>query len=217
MNKFTGVIFDLDGTLVDSLQDIADAMNQTLTQFNYSTYNYEQYKYFVGNGLKNLVTECLPPDKKDEKTVNTTLEVMMKNYGENYLHKTALYPGIPELLDGLTDERYKLAILSNKADILTKKIAAKLLQNWKFEIILGASDQFPRKPEPNAALYIADIIKINPENILYVGDTNVDMKTANAAGMYPVGVTWGFRTRKELEENGAKLIIDYPTDLLKHI
>jgi phosphoglycolate phosphatase len=142
---------------------------------------------------------------------------MMEEYEKSCIHKTVLYDGIPELLDALTANNYKLAVLSNKADSLTQKIAGQLLNNWKFEIILGTNDCFPRKPAPDSALFIAKTMQLVPEKILYLGDTNTDMQTAHAAGMYPVGVSWGFRPRKELEDSGAGFIIDYPTDLLKEI
>jgi phosphoglycolate phosphatase len=190
-------------------------MNRTLEHFGYPTHPLEAYNYFVGKGLKNLVQICLPEDKKEEKFVEETLAVMMAEYEKSCIHKTVLYNGIPELLDALTANHYKLAVLSNKADSLTQKIAKQLLSPWKFEIIMGANDCYPRKPAPDSALFIANQMQIAPENILYLGDTSTDMQTARAAGMYPVGVSWGFRSRKELEENGAGLIIDYPTDLLK--
>ena len=217
MNNFSAIVFDLDGTLADSLADIADAMNRTLKQFNYPDYSYEEYKYLVGNGLKNLVYKALPQNKKEDKFVEETLEVMMREYNKSYADKTTLYKGIPELLDVLSERKYKMAVLSNKADELTQKITSVLLDKWKFEVILGASNKFARKPSPDSALFMAEKMNALPENILYLGDTDVDMQTANSAGMFSVGVTWGFRERKELEENGAKLIIDYPTDLIKYL
>ena len=215
--NFSAVIFDLDGTLIDSLMDIADAMNRTLTFFNYPTFNYSEYKYLVGNGLRSLVYKCLPIDRRDDKNTNEVLTVMMKEYKKSYADKTILYAGVPTLLDALTNKKIKLSVLSNKADSLTQMLADKLLAKWKFEVILGATDQFSRKPSPEAALFIAEQVKILPKNTLYIGDTNVDMQTANAAGMYAVGVTWGFRERKELEDNGAKQIIDHPMDLMKYV
>ncbi len=213
MNTIRAVIFDLDGTLVDSLADIADAMNRTLIRFDYPIHTYESYKYFVGNGLKNLVYQCIPIEKRTEEEVLDCLSVMMFEYGKTYADKTVLYKGIPELLNALTEKGIQLAVLSNKADELTQKICNKLLKNWPFEIIMGASERFPRKPDPASALYIAQTLEINPSEILYAGDTNVDMKTARAAGMFATGVTWGFRTREELEENGANAIIDHPMEL----
>ncbi|MDR0427892.1 MAG: HAD family hydrolase [Dysgonamonadaceae bacterium] len=215
MSNFSGVIFDLDGTLVDSLPDIADAMNRTLRYFGYPVYSYEEYKYMVGSGLKNLVYKALPEDKKGDRYINETLLLMMREYGKSYADKTVLYEGIPELLDALTLKGCKLSVLSNKADSLTQKIVSALFTGRKFEVILGASERFPRKPAPDAALFIAERMNIPPGNILYTGDTNIDMQTANAAGMYAVGVSWGFRKREELEESGAETIINHPMDLME--
>jgi phosphoglycolate phosphatase len=217
MNFFNTIIFDLDGTLVDSLVDIADAMNRTLVRFGFPVFDYESYKYFVGNGLKNLVYQCLPDDNKQEAQVTECLEVMMEEYGRSYAEKTRLYDGIPALLDALTERNLKLAVLSNKADELTQKIGAALLNKWRFDIILGANEHFPRKPDPESAIYISKKLNVFPKNVLYLGDTNIDMKTADAAGMFAVGVTWGFRTRKELSESGAKAIIDHPLELLPYL
>ncbi len=213
-NNYQTIIFDLDGTLVNSLEDIADAMNRTLIRFGYPAHPYQSYKYFVGNGLKNLVYQSLPQENKNEEDVILCLQVMMEEYGRSYAEKTKLYEGIADLLDYLTQKKIKMAVLSNKADVLTQKIASKLLKNWSFEIILGASKQFPHKPDPEAALFIASKMNALPENILYLGDSNVDMKTANAAGMFPIGAAWGFRTREELFENGAKIVIDRPQELI---
>jgi len=214
MKNYQAVIFDLDGTLVNSLADIADSMNNTLLRFGYPIFNYGAYKYFIGNGLKKLVFRCLPEGEKTEENVARCLLAMMKEYGKHYVDKTQLYNGIAELLDFLVSNKLKLAVLSNKADEITKKICTKLLSNWPFDIILGATEKFPRKPAPDSALYIARQLKILPEKFLYLGDTSVDMQTANAAKMYSIGVTWGFRNRLELEEAGAKLIIDNPLELI---
>lgn len=217
MNNYKAIIFDLDGTLADSLFDIADSMNKVLTKKNYPTFSYEEYKYLVGNGLKNLVYYSIPEKERNEENVSSCLAMMMDEYNSHYVDKTTLYKGIPELLDYLNSLEIKMSVLSNKADELTQKICKELLNKWNFEIIMGASDQFPRKPDPQSALYIADYLKVNPENTLYLGDTNVDMKTANAAKMYAIGATWGFRTRKELEENNAKMIIDEPMELVEKL
>ena len=210
---YQAVIFDLDGTLVDSLADIADSMNYTLEQFGFPTHPYESYKYFVGTGLKNLVIASIPEKSKNEAIVESCFEVLVDRYKRNYAVKTLPYPGITELLDKLDEKQLKKAILSNKADNLVQQVYQALLTPWHFELIMGTREDFPRKPDPQSALYIAREMGILPENILYLGDTNVDMKTANAAGMYAVGVTWGFRKRDELAANGAQLIIDHPSEL----
>jgi phosphoglycolate phosphatase len=141
---------------------------------------------------------------------------MMAEYHLNYINKTRLYDGIPELLDTLSSQQIKLAVLSNKADPLTQKICNILLKNWKFDVILGASDRFPRKPDPASALFVSEQMSILPSDICYLGDSDVDMKTAIAAGFEPIGVNWGFRPKEELIENGAKRIIDHPMQLTDH-
>ena len=212
--NYRAVVFDLDGTLADTLEDIADNMNHVLSANGFPEHQYDDYRFFVGNGLKNLVTQCLPESVRNDTTIASCLEQMIAEYNLNYIVKTHLYEGIPELLDELSAHGIRLAVLSNKAHALTQKICARLLEKWKFEIILGADDRFPRKPDPTSALYISEQIGIMPTNICYLGDSDVDMKTAIAAGFYPVGAGWGFRPKKELEENGAKRVIDHPFDLL---
>jgi phosphoglycolate phosphatase len=212
--KKQAVIFDLDGTLADTLADIADTMNRTLREYGYPQHPYTAYKYFVGNGLKNLVNKSLPEQARTEEITDMCLNRMLADYEEHYIVKTRLYDGIPELLDALCPQDIKLAVLSNKADSITQKICAQLLSKWKFEIIMGANEQFPRKPDPASALYIARTMGVISENIFYLGDSNVDMRTANAAGFFAVGVSWGFRPKEELAESGAEKIIDKPSELL---
>jgi len=211
--KFRAVIFDLDGTLADTLEDIADSMNHVLIQNGFPTHEYNAYRFYVGNGLLNLITCCLHENARTDDIINACYKQMIAEYSSNYINKTRLYDGIPELLDYLTAQGVKMAVLSNKADAITQKICAELLANWNFEVILGASDRFPRKPNPAAALFIAEEMGVETSDICYLGDSDVDMKTAIAAGFYPVGAGWGFRPIEELLENGAKKMINYPTDL----
>jgi len=216
MKNYQGIIFDLDGTLIDSLEDIADAMNYTLAEFGFPTHDYDAYRYFVGNGLMNLVKASLPQSAlENQPMLQLCFEMMIDRYQKCLLHKTRLYPGIRELLDMLVSKNIKMAVLSNKADKLTQQICAILLKKWPFDVVMGATEDFPRKPYPDSSLFIAKKLNLSPENIIYMGDSNVDMKTANAAGMFPVGVTWGFRTREELQEAGAQLIIDEPLELIE--
>ncbi len=212
--NFRAVIFDLDGTLADTLEDIADAMNRVLSFLGYPTHMYDDYRFFVGNGIRNLVKRSLPESARTEDHIEICFKHMMDDYGSNYLNKTCLYEGVPDLLDQLSSDKVKLAVLSNKADSITQKICNVLLEKWPFMLIMGASDRFPRKPDPQSALYIAGYMGIEPENICYLGDSEVDMKTANAAGFFPVGASWGFRPKKELVESGAKKVIDFPTAML---
>ena len=218
MKNYRAIIFDLDGTLIDSLEDIADAMNNTLAEFGFPTHDYDAYRYFVGNGLMNLVRVSVPQSVlENRQLLQLCFEMMIDKYQKCLLHKTRLYPGMKELLDILASKGLKMTVLSNKSDKLTQQICHVLLKEWHFDVVMGATEDFPRKPHPDSALFIAKKLKLSPENIIYMGDTDVDMKTANAAGMFPVGVTWGFRTREELQEAGAKLIIDKPMKLIKEL
>lgn len=215
--NFKAVIFDLDGTLINSLQDIADSMNRVLAAKGFKTHDYDSYRYFIGRGLRNLVGNVLPEEVRTEENIKSLYAGLLEDYDKNCLTKTALYQHIPDLLDALISKGLKLAILSNKADVFTKKIVMELMAPWKFEFILGSGNDVPRKPDPTGALMISRMLGIPPEKILYVGDTSVDMETAIAAGMFPVGVTWGFRTREELWKSGAKEIMDHPDELLRII
>lgn len=216
MNSTTykAVLFDLDGTLINSLHDIADSMNRVLEKKGYQTHDYDAYRYFIGRGLYNLVGNTLPEAEKTEQNIRNLYQELLRDYEVNLLQKTVLYRGIPDLLDALVAKGVKLTILSNKADNFTKKIAAELLKTWPFEVVLGSGDNVPRKPDPTGALMVCEALQLQPSDFLYLGDSSTDMQTALAAGMYPVGVTWGFRTKDELLENGAKTIIDKPIELL---
>ena len=212
--KYELVIFDLDGTLVDSLEDIGDAMNRVLAANGYPTHTYDSYRFFVGNGIKRLVLQSLPEVARSEKNVDKCFAEMIADYKQNYINKTCLYDGIPLLLDTLIEKGVKLAILSNKADSITQKVYEELLSNWSFKVVMGANDRFPRKPDPSSALHIAETLGVLPEAVCYLGDSNVDMETARAAGFTAVGAVWGFRSKSELVKAGAMFTINKPAELL---
>ncbi len=212
--SFKAVIFDLDGTLIDSLHDIADAMNRVLADNGFPTHPYDSYRTFVGKGLRNLTEMALPASVTDEAIIKNVHLGLLTDYKRHFAEKTTLYPGIEELLDALTDNNIGMAILSNKADAITQRIAGKLLSRWPFSLIIGTGDAIPRKPDPTGAYLCASAMQVDPENCIYVGDTGIDMQTASRTGMLPVGVTWGFRSREELESHGASIIIDHPSALL---
>lgn len=213
--KFKGIIFDLDGTLVNSLGDLADSMNIVLEKYGFPSHELQEYKLFIGNGLKNLVYEALPEESRDENLLIECYDSMMKEYRKNCINKTQPYDGILELLEELAASEMKLAVFSNKVDDLTKKVVKALLPNHNFEVILGASSEIPRKPSPIGALQISQQLRLSPEELIYVGDTDVDMKTANSAGMFSVGVLWGFRTKEELSKNGARYLLNHPWELIQ--
>lgn len=211
--NFKGIIFDLDGTLVNSLEDLADSMNLLLQKNNFPIHKNEKYKNFVGNGIRNLIKTSIPINLRDEILIEKMYESLIEIYRQNCLHKTKPYEGIIELLDELVSRKFKLSVFSNKADELTHHIVNALFPDY-FDCILGLKSEIHKKPNPWGALEISRIFKLIPSQILYVGDMGVDMQTANNAGMLAVGASWGFRSREELISNGAKIILESPMDLL---
>ena len=212
--KFQAVLFDLDGTLLDTLEDLADSMNTVLEEQHFPVHPVDAYRYFVGDGMKELARRVLPAAKRDDAMVAINVELMSAEYAKRWNRKTKPYPGMEEALDKLTADGIRMAVLSNKPDAFTKKMIPALLPRWDFSPVIGARPGVPVKPDPQAALEIAGLLQLSPSRIMYVGDTAIDMKTANAAGMYAVGVAWGFRTIDELRQNGAKAIVHEPGELL---
>lgn len=212
--KYKAVIFDLDGTLLDTLEDLADAMNRVLRGKGFPTHSTEAYRYFVGNGAAKLVSRTLPPDNRNDELEATCLEAFRDEYTRGWNVKTRPYEGVQELLDALTTRRIEMAVLSNKPQRFTELCVQEYLPGWKFALVFGQSDRFPLKPDPASALEIARRMDVPPREFLYLGDTATDMKTAVAAGMFPVGALWGFRSEEELREAGAVGVIGRPAQLL---
>lgn len=211
--KFKGIIFDLDGTLVNSLEDISDAMNKVLTALNYPTHSYDTYQYFIGSGLRNLVSKALPATNNSDDEIESCFECMVDEYTKICMLKTKPYEGIVELLENLTSQNIKMAVFSNKADELTKKIAYELFPK-QFDTAIGLSTEELKKPNPFEAIEISKKWNLKPQEILFVGDSDIDMKTAINANMFPVGVTWGYRTADELKSSGAKAVINNASELI---
>jgi len=212
--SYKGIIFDLDGTLVNSLEDIADSMNEVLQNYQCPVHDLQAYKLFIGNGIKNLIERALPVTNRNEAFIDKCCDSMIEVYRRNCINKTKPYHGIAELLDELVSRSLKLAVLSNKADEFTKKIVLTLLPGWSFEAIIGLSDEAHKKPNPFVALQICKKSGISPGDMIYVGDSGIDMQTANNAGMYAVGALWGFQEKEELLSKGAKYLLSSPTDLV---
>ncbi len=212
--EFDGVIFDLDGTLVDTLEDIADAMNRVLAREGAPGHSYDEYRYLIGHGIRNLVTEALPAELRSAERVERCYARMLEDYGAHSLVKTRAYEGVPELVRALRADGVPLSIHSNKADAPTQAIVAALLDPRDFVVVAGARPDAPLKPDPAVALAIAARLGLPPARVAYVGDSLVDMRTGVAAGMVPIGAAWGFRTAEELVESGACAVIDAPLDLL---
>ena len=213
--KYRAVCFDLDGTLLDTLDDLADSANRTLSEHNLPVHPVEAYKYFIGDGMRTLVRRIVPEDLRDDDDLADALfHGTRAQYAKRWAEKTAPYPGVPEMLSELTGRGLAMAILSNKPHDFTELCVAELLPHWKFGVVQGVSDDVPAKPDPTGVRSVAEKFGIPPGQFLYVGDTATDMKTANAGGMFAVGVLWGFRQADELLENGAQVLIERPEELL---
>jgi phosphoglycolate phosphatase len=210
--RFRAVLFDLDGTLVDSLADLANATNHALATLGCPTHPRAAYRYFVGDGARTLCQRALPADKQD--LLDEALRLMRAHYDAHRYDETQPYPGVPELVAALAQRGYRLAVLSNKPDRFTKELVAHYFPAAPFDAVRGQLPHIPLKPDPAAALQIAQELGIPPAEWLYLGDTNTDMRTAREAGMHAVGVLWGFRDRQELEDSGAQCLIARPADLL---
>lgn len=215
MTNYQAVMFDLDGTLLDTIDDLGDSMNWALAQLGLATHGIEECKYFVGDGVRNFALRALPEDRRDEATLAQLIGLYRDAYSRNWDRKTRPYEGIAELLDELTRRGLDSVVYSNKPDEFTNLAVKKILGRWEFRAIVGARQGVPHKPDPGAALEIARQLNIPPQQFIYLGDTNTDMQTANAAGMYAVGALWGFRTAEELRANNAKALIAHPLDLVK--
>jgi phosphoglycolate phosphatase len=212
--KFEAVLFDLDGTLIDTIDDIGNAVNRVLLNKGFPTHTISTFRRFIGDGARILLARSLPKKALDEHLLDICLKEFIEDYSHNFNVKTKCYNGIHDLLDELKRIGLKLAVLSNKPDPITKNCVKSLLSNWEFDIVFGQRDSVPRKPNPQGALEVAKKLSISPTHFLFLGDTGVDMKTAVSAKMFPVGALWGFRTLKELKENGARAVIEAPLKLL---
>ncbi len=206
------IIFDLDGTLIDSLTDIALCANKVLEELKHPTHSIDDYKNFVGDGAKILMQNCMPKGL-DESDINLGLEKFKKLYDRNIYGNTQPYDGIYEMLRSLQDENYSLNVLSNKPHKFTVQYIEKLFREFKFDEVHGQKEHIPKKPDPSGAINISKALNIELKDILYIGDTGTDMKTAVNAGMIPIGVLWGFRDKDELLEHGAKHLVENPQEL----
>ena len=212
--KFKAVIFDLDGTLLDTVDDLTDAANRVLRRFGYPQHDRQTIQSFIGDGLRALMERALPESRRDEDIIQRCFELLKSVYAGCWTNKTYPYPGIPELIEGLLNSDIAISILSNKADDATQQIVAKLLSRWPFRVVLGAKAGIPPKPDPTAALLIAKMLEKSPQEIIFLGDSSGDMQTAEASGMYGVGALWGFRPADELIAGGARIVLRNPPDLL---
>lgn len=216
--QYKAVIFDLDGTLVDSLADLSDSVNLMLESYGFPTHEMEKYRYFVGNGSKKLMERTLPRDKAaSAEFVEEALVKYKAIYKERLLEKTRPYNGVRELLAELKNRGIPLAVCTNKHNDAALTIVKILFAPGTFEEVLGDRPGFPKKPNPATPLEIASHLGVKPDEVAYLGDTSVDMETAVHAGFLPVGVLWGFRPEEELVKSGAKVLLKAPLELLEKV
>ena len=209
------VIFDLDGTLLDSIEDIASSMNKVLESLQLPTHKIEDYKHFVGGGVDILVENALNNQSKEIK--DEVIKRFKIEYDGKLHSKTLPYDGIYELLDELKKLDINLAVLSNKPHEFTVSYVNHFFKNYNFKEIHGQKKDVPKKPDPKAALDIVKCLDSSCENTYFIGDTKVDMQTAKSANMKAIGVLWGFRDEKELKEHGADFIVKEPLEIINII
>jgi phosphoglycolate phosphatase len=213
--NFKAVLFDLDGTLLDTLDDLADSMNAALSRMGHPCHPRESYRYFVGDGVRKLALRALPESNRDDESVKNCLDLMREEYGNRWSQKTRPYPGVVEMLESLCKQNVKLTVLSNKSDDFTRMAVSRYFPGISFSSVRGHRNDAPLKPNPAAAIDISKELGIEPDSFAYLGDTSIDMITAVKAGMCPVGALWGFRTEEELLEGGAKHLIENPKELCR--
>ncbi len=211
---YDAVIFDLDGTLADTLEDLARAVNGALGRHGYPVHPLDSYRKMVGDGFRILVTRALPEAERDHGRIEEIRAEAAADYEENCLVSTRAYGGVKELLSALEEAGVPMAILSNKPHGLCQRVVGGLFPGSNFVVVRGEAPGFPRKPDPASALDIAATMAIPPERLAYLGDSDIDMNTARAAGMAAIGAGWGFRGPAELLAAGASRVLCSPLELL---
>ena len=214
MHKIRSAIFDLDGTLLNTLSDLAHSTNYALKINGFPEHPIEAYRYFVGNGISKLFERALPENEKTEENVMRIRKTFLPYYDEHNTDFTKPYEGIPELLIKLQSKGIILAVASNKYQAATEKLISIFLPDISFSAVLGQREGIPVKPDPAIIYSILEITNIPPSETVYIGDSGIDMQTAINGGVISIGVTWGFRTREELKTAGANYIANTTAEIL---
>lgn len=208
------IIFDLDGTLLDTIEDLANACNYALTTLGYETHEVEKYKTFIGNGRYKLIERMLPEGNKDIENIEKALKLFDDYYEKHMIDMTKPYDGIMNMLDNLMDKGIKIAVVSNKPHEFTIEVVKNYFGN-RFEVVYGHMKNTKEKPDPWAVLEVIKKFNVNKDECLYIGDSEIDINTAKNAGVKSVGVEWGFRGKGELESAGADYIVNKPEEILE--
>jgi phosphoglycolate phosphatase len=212
--KYRCVLFDLDGTLADTIADIAVSMNRALESRGFPARDPGEYPALVGRGLRNLARDCLPPAARNEGNADAVMEAALRFYQERPVVHSRPYPGIPEVLAALSHLKIRCAVISNKPDAVAQQVISRLFPPGSFDLVQGEIPGVPRKPDPSAAWDILVSLGCTPRQTILMGDSEVDMETARNIGCFPLGVSWGFRSPEILEKAGAARIIQRPEELL---
>lgn len=211
------VIFDLDGTLLNTLDDLADSTNYALSKFGYPTRTIDEVRQFVGNGVAKLIERAIP-EGKNNPNFEKCLAIFKENYAQNMYNKTAPYNGIIEMLSNLKSKGIKIAVVSNKFDLAVKELCKKYFEGF-IDFAAGENEAqgIKKKPAPDTVISVLNEFNFAPEDAVYVGDSDVDIMTAKNSKMPCISVTWGFRDKKFLLENGATILINAPSAIYNHL
>lgn len=211
------VIFDLDGTLLNTLDDLADSTNYALSKFGYPTRTIEEVRQFVGNGVAKLIERAIP-DGENNPNFEKCLSIFKENYAKNMYNKTAPYNGIIEMLSNLKSKGIKIAVVSNKFDLAVKELCKKYFEGF-IDFAAGENEAqgIKKKPAPDTVISVLSEFNFAPEDAVYIGDSDVDIMTAKNSKMPCISVTWGFRDEKFLLENGATILINAPSEIYNHL
>ncbi len=222
--QLKGFIFDLDGTLLYTLEDIAQAENKALHKLGLPPRDVEEYRWIVGGGAEDIARRLLPAESHDPNSISAFVQSFRRFYHENWHDKTRFYSGIPELLTILGNKGKKLAVLSNKPEEFAGKIVDHYFPDWQgnqsprlFTHVIGQIKGLPTKPDPILALKIANDWNLAPQEIGFIGDSDIDIFTAANAGMVSIGAGWGFRGAQELVDSGAQILLQSPLDLIQYL
>jgi phosphoglycolate phosphatase len=210
------VLFDLDGTLLDTLEDLAHAANAALSACGHPTHSVPAYRMLVGAGVRKLFERALPSGRVTPAEIERCAAVFREAYGKGWNIRTRPYDGIDDMLEQVAQRGLAMAVLSNKPDDFTQTCVREYFPDVPFALVLGEKPGVPPKPDPTGARHIVAVLGISPEEFLYLGDTSIDMETARLAGMRPVGALWGFRSQEELVAAGAEIVLEQPRDFIRN-